>query len=311
MRILKNAVAAIVSVALTVTLSPMSALAQSTASAGVGLSKATVSAQAPKTKTVYVVSGIDSNIGTSSFAYDGDGLLKKQTYNRPGSTVTGVKKTARWSYDGKKRLRTVKEVSSYIDRGHTAVCKYTTNSKGVITKESYSEKGAWGLSAGRAGSKATVKYILRSGRIVGNEQTAQTGSSPRIGSKTLAYKNGKVSSYTFAANNTKVPLAYDKHGNLKRDGRSDWQAATGTFENSYSPSGLLMSTVMRYKGIESSVMYNYTYKPIEVEKSNLAKVNAQQWAIKNGNLNFALGGYMLPGVSIGMDNMNLISSLNM
>lgn len=287
---LGNRVAAVAMAAVLVAgMSPGLALASSGSSlevAGFGdAGRPALAGQASK-QTVYVLKSAKMSGAKWTYSYDGKtGLLKKET-SKERSGGSGKKK---YSYNGKHVLSTITQNDKYgrYAKGLTFKSKVSlTSTSGGRFKKS-TEKGKY--SNGVIWKK-TVKCKYKSGRVVKAKISTTRGDAggtyPWAGKATYTYKGGRM----VLQHVTKSALAgyrysYDAHGNIDKKRSIYLNGSTSEWEN--------LGNVYNAKGLLAKRnSTTYSWKRLRVSKATAAKVKAQQWALLNDNLNFALGTYV-------------------
>ena len=261
-----------------------------TAAAAAGQEPAALQAQAVK-KTVYVLASIkqvDSgkdNTGASygstqtvKLSYNKNGLLAKSVWK---STAESRTATRAWKYNKKNQL--VKVVNS-LGTGKST-CKFTLNGKGKMKRAK--------LDYGYAAYTWTFKY--KSGRVASVKRTG-TGSVANDSELTkYTYKNGRIASAKSKVKEAgssfthTYQYTYDAKGNLAQDMKAKYNSK-GLLAKRYESTGSAKTTV------------TYKYKAVKVGSKLAAKVKAQQWALINGNFNYALGQNRAYGDLITMNN---------
>lgn len=262
--------AAAAALALACGLCPGTASADQLQAGQVGAQDSALSTQAA-TKTVYVITsttetanwGIESKV-TSKYTYNKNGLMTKwaSTSNMDGKTTTS------YTYNG-----TVLKGKKKTNGDYTETVTYTANKNGKITKAVDVSLQPY------AKIKRTFTAKYKSGKV--NKiswKTVLNDESPTNDAYTYKYKNGRVVLRTW--DNSKVAYAYDSKGNLNSIGGSK-------YKNTYNAKKQLTKTSQSATGYKYSKTYKY--KAIKVKASVADKVQAQQWALINKNLNFALG----------------------
>ena len=233
-----------------------------------------LSAQAAS-KTVYVITSVKEtsdwgikSTSTTKYTYNENYLVKKsvKTSNMDGATMNT------YAYKG-TTLKSSKQTSGDL----SVTTTHKANSKGQFTK-------ATTAASYPGGAKETKIFTAtyKSGKIskIVSENTLVTEGTTSNTTNTLkyAYKKGLVASRPW--DGYKLTYGYDANGNLNDIGGSK-------YKNKYNAKKQLSKTTMSEEGY--SYTKTYTYKAVKVKASVANKVEAQQWAIANSNLNFALG----------------------
>lgn len=226
------------------------------------------------TKTVYVITSSAETL----WAPEGDiapVITEKYTYNKNGlvtkrvntNNIQGGKVTTTFSYNG----TTLKNKRGKQDNLVSNVT-YTANKRGLITKAVLKTSR---LNGDKSASTRTAKY--KSGKISKIIiKSSQASGETRTSQAAFTYKNGRV--VTRVSGTSRLIYAYDAKGNLKLVGG-------GQYKNTYNAKKLLS----KVSEVGDMSKKTFKYKAIKVKASIADKVKAQQWAIINRNLNFALG----------------------
>ena len=225
--------------------------------------------------TTYVLKSVTSaksngfmvNLYKGTFKYNKKQLLKQ--YKPTGS------KAMKYTYTTDNRLKTIKQSK--------AKTTFTTTAAGVLKKAVYS-----------TGSGKAANTYKRSGSKVKSYKSKQSSGTTKY---TLKYSKGRVVSETIKPGSLKRALtcAYDKRGNL-----TQWVytyyfstgsvSITVNIKNKYDKNGNLKKRTVSSPGSSAKAVYKYTYEKVEVADKAMKKlVDAQQWALANKNLNFAVG----------------------
>ena len=236
--------------------------------------------------TAYVLTKVTMNKDDSQggfqagkFGYHKNYLLKKVAYNN-STPIT-------YQYNGTNL--------SQLKQGTSKTRLSTTGKDGKI------KKATWTMP--NASTKSIVdKMTYKSGRVASYTETLTP--MPGFGKgyvdkRTFTYSNGKVSKKTLKGrwSNETETYKYDDKGNLidkktviKYKGGSN--TSQFTIENTYDANENLSKRTVSNKEsseYENETTYTYHYKKVQVDKSVASKIEAQQWALANLNLNFAIG----------------------
>lgn len=246
-----------------------------------------------KMRTVHVLSSATttydgrSQEDMSVCTYYKNGLLKKEAWKGRSSSGSGWKTSnaMAWTYDKNGSLLSAK--------GNDESWTFKTNGGGYLTK---------GVCVYMQGcNKEVLAYKASSGRVKSVAKSLYTkwnGPWEKAGTAKYAYtyKNGKlnVESYSIGSNKGSKTFSYDAKGNLAKMKDSD--GSTLVLKNTYDPLGRLQKSA-KTGSMGSSAMFpsttTYKFKTIKVSERMAEKVEAQQWALLNMNINFALGGHDL------------------
>lgn len=200
-------------------------------------------------KTMWVLTGVKDDYGSTSFTYNAKGLLTKEKSKYQTST---------YAYDKKNRLKS----STSKSNGFKATkITYTLNKKG------------WVVKSKSAGSSTAIKYQYnKNGKFLKMVLPYKTGKS-----QTITYdKKGNIAKMTSSA--AKVTFKYDAKGNATKQTYSySNKKNVTTFKNTYDKNGLLVKSVHKSSGYKTTE--TYTYKQITVPKAAQKMVKSQQWTL--------------------------------
>ena len=227
------------------------------------------------TKTVYVITSVKevadwgiTSTTTSKYSYNKSGQVAKvaASNNMDGDSTT--------TYAYKSGvLKSTKQVNP----GTKVSTTHTTNAKGLFTKAVQVNEQSADIVFTR-----TFNGTYKSGKLKKIVCTTNLGAGDETNATketyTFTYKNGRVASRTVYG--TTAEYTYDAKGNLNNIGGSQ-------YKNTYNAKNQLTKTTLSEEGY--TYKKTYTYKAITVNASDADKVEAQQWAIINNNLNFAFG----------------------
>lgn len=279
-------------VALVVALPSGAAFASSLTASG----STAMEAQAPKTKTIYVVSKITLEDGSGfkaqhALTYNKDGLLAKDIYTRDD-----FKDIRTFAYSKSDKLKTVKSTIKRPDiNAVKSQLTRTYNKKGLLTAET------------QLLSNKTTKYILlfkrADGKVVSytSQMWSKNADSWKKGDPKLTgkytYKKGRISKCSLKSEGIDAAKEYyyDSKGNIVKYricsslNSGNWTTMQG--ENAYNKSGRLISRLWSTTSSNYKTKITYKYKAIKVPVKKVALVKSQRKAILNNNVNLALDGY--------------------
>ena len=281
----KRVAAIAVSAMLAVTLCPGIAAA---APLEVGQASNALTTQA--TKSVYVIDKVTLNI-TSTYT-DANG--KKQTQKlsndykftyKKGLLATAIYKvnggdtTAKFTYDGINLKKSVNNMGTFTYKSVKGKIQ-SASMKNDYTKNAVTYNYN---NAGKLASTTSVNY------------TKASGSFKKSGTTTVKYTltKGNPTKVTYIGvdadgkKNTTPYLAYtyDDKDNIKT-GRYLNETFTGKMTNTYDGNRLVKRVVKSKTG---TYTYTYHYTKASVSSSAVSTINAQQWSLRNNNLNGATG----------------------
>lgn len=256
---------------------------QATASLSVAQVSAstTVDTQAA-TATVYVVSSskeTNKKAGmsvTTVYSTNENGLLTQEVIKQTSGDITKT-----WTYDAKNRVTKWTASDGYSSATKTiTVLKNGLPKKDVL--KSSSSYGNW--------QPFSSTYKTKSGKVVSITRKYKGGSGTV--KYQLKYKGKKLVTVKNLKYKNETTYAYDKKGNLSKVVTMKGSTKVPIVHKNTYKSGRVTKRVSTVKsGHGSSTITTFSYKKISVPKSMVKKVKAQQWAIVNGNLNFALGSW--------------------
>jgi hypothetical protein len=263
----KKALAAVISGVVALSLCPGLAFASPLETAELA-SDAQLATQA-KT-TVYVIeSATYSNSYSSStqqFKYNPSGLVKQAiAQDSWGGTVT---------YDVSYKNGNISKIKKTDANGYTSDTIYNysfTNKKGKITQVVMSYDGG----------KNTTKYTYKNGKVA--TKTSISDTSSKLNYK---YEKGKLKKIVSASSSTVMSqYGYDKKGNVNtiREGLIDYKSSL-TYKN-----GKLEKRVTTQSNNSTTSTITYKYKKLSLSKSAAKKAKAQQFSLRNNNINQAFG----------------------
>ena len=242
-------------------------------------SSASLDTQAAKSE-VYVITkverdgnGITSALFGGTFKYAKNGLVTSVAVN-----------------DGAPVKYTYKNANIAQMKQGTSKTVVSTTSHGTL------KKAVWTMPNSSTKS-ITDTFTSDNGRITSCTETLVP--MPNMGDgctnkSTFTYTDGKISKETLKGTwvNTTYAYKYDKHDNLSAASMKNAymdKAQVMPIKNTYDKEGKLKQRSFQDQYSSEPTTLTYKYKKIAVDKKLAKKVKAQQWALVNGNLNFAIG----------------------
>ena len=242
------------------------------------------------TKSVYVIDKVTLNISSTytdangkkqtqkisndyKFSYK-KGLLATAKYK-----VNGGDTTAKFTYDGINLKKVVNNMGTYTYKSVKGKIQSAS------TKTDYM-KNAVTYNYNSAGKLASTKSV---------HYTKENGSFKKRGTTTVEYTltKGNPTKITYIGvdtdgNKTTTPYlayTYDGKGNVKT-GRYLNETFTSKMTNTYNGNRLVKRVVKSKTG---TYTYTYHYTKASVSSPAVSTINAQQWSLRNNNLNGAIG----------------------
>ena len=229
-----------------------------------------------------VVKGMDIN-ETTTYTVNEKGLLVSRTATTKQPQLT-ASVTTDWTYNKNNDAKNV--VTSALSSSAKKTLSYTKAGALKADKQELPYSGFRGMSAYK------TSYKTKKGKVTLAKRTTDTFGTKTTTTSKFKYKNGRVASIvnTSGTFTGTQEYSYNKKGDLVKT--LTFKGAANipiTHKLTYKNGRVVkrVSTVQSDSG--TSTVSKFKYKAVKVPKSLVKKVKAQQWALVNGDLNFALG----------------------